>query len=199
MSDHYYTAQPGSEHKLREVEAELFGIRFVFTTDAGVFSRDGVDPGTRALIGSIPPQTGRVLDLGCGWGAAGIPIRRRDPECTLVMTDINERAAGLARSNAERNGAGDVTVVTGDGFEAVEGSFDTILTNPPIRAGKQKIYDLFREARDRLVPGGMLYLVIRKQQGAPSALKYLQECFGDARVIDRSGGYWIIAARRAEE
>lgn len=196
MPDHYYTPLPTSQHALRQFTVSLFHREFSFLTDAGVFSRDGVDPGTRALIEAMPPLKGRVLDLGCGWGAAGIPLAKLYLECSLVLTDVNQRAADLARKNAALNGV-EVTVAVGDGFEAVSGSFDVILSNPPIRAGKKKIYSLFAQAHDRLVPGGVLYIVIRKQQGAPSALKYLSGLFAQAEVIDRSGGYWVIAAHKA--
>ena len=111
----------------------------------------------------------------------------------IVMTDINRRAVELARRNLARNGV-KAEVVQGDGYAAVEGSFDAILTNPPIRAGKALIYSLFDQARARLNPGGALYIVIRKQQGAPSALRHLRETWPAAEVIDRSGGYWVIRA-----
>lgn len=194
MSEHYYTRMPTSEHHERDIAASVLDMDFVFTTDSGVFSRDGIDPGTRALIEALPALSGRALDLGCGWGAAGLPVARKNPGCTVVMTDINQRAAALSRQNARRNGVTNVEIVTGDGFEAVEGRFSAIFTNPPIRAGKQKIYSLFAEARERLESGGCLYIVIRKQQGAPSALKYLSELYSSAEVIERSGGYWVIRA-----
>ncbi len=195
MPDHYYTPLPASQHALRQFTANLFHREFSFLTDAGVFSRDGVDPGTRALIEAIPPLRGRALDLGCGWGAAGIPLAKINPECAFVLTDVNQRAAELARKNAALNGV-EVTVAVGDGFESVSGDFDVIFSNPPIRAGKEKIYGLFAQAHERLAPEGVLYIVIRKQQGAPSALKYLSGLFARAEVIDRSGGYWVIAARK---
>ena len=195
MSDHYYTANPASAHDERRVTLTALGNELVFTTDAGVFSRDGLDKGTEALLNALPvPMEGRVLDLGCGWGPVGVALGKKYPALEIVMTDINQRAAELARRNLAANGVR-AQVVQGDGFAAVEGSFDTILTNPPIRAGKAVIYALFREARARLNPGGALYIVIRKQQGAPSALKFLREVYDEAEVIDRSGGYHVIRAR----
>ena len=83
-----------------------------------------------------------------------------------------------------------------DGFERVEGMFDAVITNPPIRAGKAVIYKMFEDAKTHLVPGGALYLVIRKQQGAPSALKFLKTLYDRAEVIARDGGYWIIRCCR---
>ena len=113
------------------------------------------------------------------------------------MTDINQRAVALARRNLKQNGVR-AEVVQGDGFAAVTGAFDAIITNPPIRAGKAVIYALFARAKDHLKPGGALYLVIRKQQGAPSALKYLREIYAEAEVIDRGSGFHVIRARNGE-
>ena len=194
MTEHYYTAEPDSAHDERRFECEILGRRLAFTTDAGVFSRDGLDRGTEVLLESLPPLRGRVLDLGCGWGAVGVALAKRYPALEVVMTDINQRAVALARRNLAANGVA-AEVAQGDGFAAVTGKFDAIVTNPPIRAGKAVIYALFSRARDFLKPGGALYVVIRKQQGAPSALKYLREIYAEAEVIDRSGGFHVIRAR----
>lgn len=193
MPDHYYTPTPTSAHDERTVAFEILGHRLAFVTDAGVFSRDGLDKGTEALLNALPPLKGRVLDLGCGWGAVGVALAVNDPALDIVMTDVNARAVDLARRNLAANRAR-AAVVQGDGFESVEGTFDAIVTNPPIRAGKAVVYGLFDAARERLNPGGALYAVIRKQQGAPSALKYLQQIFDEAQIIDRSGGFHVIRA-----
>ena len=113
------------------------------------------------------------------------------PGLEIVMTDVNARAVETSRRNLALNRVQAATV-QGDGFENVEGKFNTVITNPPIRAGKQAIYGMFADARDRLNPGGELYIVIRKQQGAPSALKYLKEIFSEAEVVDRDAGFWVI-------
>lgn len=193
MPDHYYTAEPASAHDERRVAVRALGNDLTFITDAGVFSRDGLDRGTEALLEALPPLSGRVLDLGCGWGAVGVALGAKYPELEIVMTDVNARAAALARRNLALNGVR-ATVVQGDGFESVEGSFDAVVTNPPIRAGKAVVYGLFDAARARLRPGGALYAVIRKQQGAPSALKYLRETFARAEIIERSAGFHVIRA-----
>jgi len=193
MAEHYYTEQPSSAHAERAVEFEIFGRVLRCTTDAGVFSRDGLDRGTEVLLNALPPLSGRVLDLGCGWGPVGLALGARDPALDIVMTDVNARAVDLARRNLAANGVA-ATVLQGDGFDAVEGTFDAILTNPPIRAGKAVIYALFDRARVFLNPGGALYIVIRKQQGAPSALRHLQETWPAASIIDRASGYWVLRA-----
>ena len=194
MPDHYYTENPISGHDERRVTLRALGNELTFTTDAGVFSRDGLDRGTEVLLEALPPLSGRVLDLGCGWGAVGVSLGKRYPDLDIVMTDINRRAAELARRNLAENGV-KARVLQGDGFDPVEGLFDAIITNPPIRAGKAVIYGLFARARDYLKPDGALYIVIRKQQGAPSALKFLKENYAEAGVIDRGSGFHVLRAR----
>ena len=194
MTEHYYTENPISSHDVRHISYEILGSTFECDTDAGVFSRDGLDRGTEILLNALPDISGRILDLGCGWGGVGIALGKRYPELNIVMTDINQRAVDLARNNAAQNGV-KAQIVQGDGYGAVEGPFDAIITNPPIRAGKALIYEWFDRARDYVAPNGALYVVIRKQQGAPSALKHLRETWNQAEILDRSSGYWVIMAR----
>ena len=193
MADHYYTENPNSAHDERRVTLRALGNDLVFTTDAGVFSRDGLDRGTEVLLNALPALSGRALDLGCGWGPVGVALAAKYPELEVVMTDINSRAVELTRRNLALNGV-EAAVVQGDGFEAVDGLFDAIVTNPPIRAGKAVIYGMFADARRFLKPGGALYIVIRKQQGAPSALKFLRGTYAGAEVIGRGSGFHVIRA-----
>ena len=193
MTEHYYTAEPVSGHDERRFTEVILGNALSFVTDAGVFSRDGLDRGTEVLLNALPPLSGRALDLGCGWGPVGVALGKKYPGLEIVMTDINRRAVELARRNLAANGVR-AQVLQGDGFEAVEGDFDAIVTNPPIRAGKAAIYGLFGEARRFLKPGGALYIVIRKQQGAPSALKFLRGTYAGAEVIGRGSGFHVIRA-----
>ena len=126
----------------------------------------------------------------------GVTLARKYPECEIVMTDVNHRAVELSRRNLARNGA-KAEVVQSDGFENVTGMFDFILTNPPIRAGKAVIYRLFAEAKEHLTDGGALILVIRKQQGAASAQKYLQTLFPTVTLLDRTAGFHTLQAEPA--
>ena len=194
MPEHYYTASPASKHDERRLTVRALGVELSFTTDAGVFSRDGLDAGTRTLLEALPPLAGRVLDLGCGWGALGGVLAKVYPQARFVLSDINARAVELARRNLRENGLSNAEAVCGDGFAAVEGKFDWILTNPPIRAGKQVIYALFAQAKEFLAPGGTLALVIRTQQGAKSAERYLQSLYQSVKTLDISGGFRVLAA-----
>jgi 16S rRNA (guanine1207-N2)-methyltransferase len=193
MTDHYFSASPQSEHQPFRFETRYRGHTLLFETDSGVFSRSGLDQGTEVLLEALPVHLyGRVLDMGCGYGALGLNIAKAFPECSLTMADINERAVALAAENAKRNGLTAETLQS-DGFGALTGrKFDQIATNPPIRAGKKVIYRMFSDAAHALDKDGAAYIVIRKQQGAPSAKEYLQTLFGNVETIRRSAGYHVF-------
>ena len=191
MAEYYYTNNPTSEHEERHFTSVFMGRTLAFETDAGVFSKQHIDPGSEILCKSLPELHGRVLDMGCGWGAMTVMALARFPALDVTMADVNERALDLAVRNVQKNGM-QAKAVLSDGFERVEGEFDAVMTNPPIRAGKAVIYRMFEDAKAHLAEGGRLFLVIRKQQGAPSALKYLSTLFVSAEVIEKSGGYWVI-------
>ena len=192
-NDHYYTQHPTSAHKAGEVSWEYRGFPLTFETDSGVFSRTEIDEGTELLLRCLPEEmAGTVLDMGCGYGVMGIAIGKAFPGCHVTMSDINERAVSLSEKNARRNGV-TARALQGDGYAALTGEkFATIVQNPPIRAGKAVIYSMFRDAADCLEEGGALWLVIRKQQGAPSALTFLQTLYRDATVTEKKHGFWIL-------
>ena len=192
MAEHYYSQNPNVEHDEQQVIFEVMGRKLRCTTDAGVFSRDGLDMGTRILLEALPELSGRILDLGCGWGPVGAAVGSVYPGTEILMTDVNERAAELAKRNLAANGVKNARVITGDGYASVDGKFSAILLNPPIRAGKQVIYAMFADALDYLEDGGALYIVIRKQQGAESAEKYLKTLYSDVERIAREKGYWVL-------
>ena len=195
MNDHYYTRVPQSESKPVDCAFTYRGLDLTFRTDAGVFSKGEVDTGTRLLLEALPEEMhGDVLDLGCGWGVIGISIARKWPGTQVTMADVNTRALDLSRKNAERNRA-EVICAESDGMEALaDRNFDAVVTNPPIRAGKQVIYKMFADAAQRLKPGGALYLVIRKQQGAESCIRYLETIYAKVEKLDKSGGFWVLKA-----
>ena len=195
MSDHYYSTSPESAHHYETCTWEYRGQKMQFQTDAGVFSKGEVDFGTKVLLKALPETVkGRVLDLGCGWGCVGVTVGKTWPETEIVMSDVNERALGLALENAKRNGVKAEGYLS-DGLESVPGTFQCIITNPPIRAGKQVIYGLFAQSAAALKSDGEMYIVIRKQQGAESAIKYLKTIFQDVETIEKSGGFWVIRCR----
>ena len=195
-NDHYYSENPSSESRPAEARFSYRGHDLCLMSDAGVFSRGELDAGTRILLAALPREIkGDILDLGCGWGPVGVCVGLANSGCAVTLADINARAVNLARKNAEKyKVAGQF--VQSDGFAGIEGMFDCIITNPPIRAGKETIYRMFSDSAARLKADGSFYLVIRKQQGAPSAIRFLATVFPHVEVIDKSGGYWVICCRK---
>lgn len=200
MSEHYYSKKPQTESKPRQWKFTLLGHSFLFETDAGVFSKSEVDFGSRVLIDTFePPELeGAILDVGCGYGPIGLAIAKQNPKCDVYMMDINERAIMLAKKNAQINGIQNVRIFESDGLDAVDKQLRiaAVLTNPPIRAGKEIIFKFYDSAFERLVDGGQLWVVIQKKQGAPSTVNHLQEKFTEVDVVEKKKGYWIIRAKK---
>ncbi|WP_040953134.1 class I SAM-dependent methyltransferase [Gorillibacterium massiliense] len=200
MSEHYYTGKPTAKHEQRTIQDKLRGRAFTFLTDAGVFSKGGVDFGSRLLIETMEVrENDRVLDVGCGYGPIGLTAATLALHGAVTMVDINERAVELAKSNAQKNGIANVSIITSDLFEAVqEQEFDCILTNPPIRAGKETVHRIFEEAYQHLALGGSLWVVIQKKQGAPSAFTKLEALFGEVQEAAKDKGYWIFRCVKSD-
>lgn len=200
MSDHYYTSKPQTESKPRHWTFKLLGHTFSFETDAGVFSKSEVDFGSRVLIDvfQMPDIDGAIFDVGCGYGPIGLSIAKTNPDRTVFMMDINERAVALSQKNAQVNGVQNVRIFVSDGLSMVDKDVDAaaILTNPPIRAGKETIFRFYDGAYDRLVSSGELWVVIQKKQGAPSTVSYLEEKFSEVDVVEKKKGYWIVRAKK---
>jgi 16S rRNA (guanine1207-N2)-methyltransferase len=196
MSNYYYSESPDAKHDRRQHAAELRGMSFKFMTDAGVFSKAGVDYGSQVLINSLILQKNeRVLDVGCGYGPIGLTAARLAPEGHVTMIDINERAVALAQENARLNGITNVDILQSDVYSAVaERSFTAILTNPPIRAGKSVVHQIFEEGYQLLESGGSMWVVIQKKQGAPSAEAKLESLFGEVQEVTKDKGYRIFRA-----
>ncbi|THF79089.1 class I SAM-dependent methyltransferase [Cohnella fermenti] len=199
MSEHYYTQKPQTANDRKSIAVELRGFKLQLTSDAGVFSRDGVDYGSRTLIDRMTfAEDADVLDLGCGYGPIGLAAARLAPRGHVTMLDINERAVALALENAKRNGIGNVSAMQSDIYGSVEGRrFDAILSNPPIRAGKVVVHRILTEAKEHLNPGGSLWIVIQNKQGAPSARAKLEDTFGEDQVeeIGKDKGYRVYRAK----
>ncbi|MEW9032466.1 MAG: class I SAM-dependent methyltransferase [Planifilum fimeticola] len=197
--EHYFTSRPETTGAERQIAARLKGFEFRFWTDAGVFSKQGIDFGTRLLIETVQlPEAAEILDLGCGYGPVGIVCAKADPSCRVTMVDVNRRALLLAERNARLNGvSGRVTILESDGLRALSDRlFDAALINPPIRAGKAVVYRLFAESAEHLRPGGSLWVVIRKKQGAESAKRELEKHFRNVSRVEQKKGYWILRADR---
>ncbi|MFD1429026.1 class I SAM-dependent methyltransferase [Lacticaseibacillus mingshuiensis] len=196
----YFENDPALAHDEQTFQFDLAGHQLTFTTDNGVFSKHTVDFGSRTLIDTVMAQTliaGPVLDVGCGWGPIGLSLAKAMPTRHVVMSDVNERALTLAKRNATANQVENVEILESSVYDAIEGSFAAIVTNPPVRAGKAVVSAILSGSLAHLLPGGELFVVLQKKQGAPSALKLMKATFGDAVVLQKAHGYYILHAQKA--
>lgn len=191
---HYYSEEQQVESNESEISFNLNDIVLKLMTDNGVFSKSSVDFGskllTETLIKDAHPE--RLLDVGCGYGTMGLMIVKHVPDCTLHMVDVNERALNLARKNAIHNNVKDVHVYKSDGLNEVSETFDCVISNPPIRAGKEVVHRILSDSYRVLNSQGALYIVIQKKQGMPSAKKKMEEVFGNVTVLKKDKGYYIL-------
>ncbi|MCA0170849.1 class I SAM-dependent methyltransferase [Bacillus sp. RAR_GA_16] len=197
MSEHYYTKNPGVKSNPNKIVADLRGQQLQFKTDSGVFSKKEVDFGSKLLIESFeePEVEGDIVDAGCGYGPIGISLASEFSNRRFYMLDINERATELAMNNAIKNRVHNVTVMTSDQLSAVKDQrFASVLTNPPIRAGKDVVHGIFEDAHHVLKERGTLWVVIQKKQGAPSAVTKLEEMFEHVETVVKKKGYYILKA-----
>mgnify|MGYP003296287381 CR=1 FL=1 len=190
---HYFTDNRSLPQNRKKMEFRIWGFRVYLITDNGVFSKEKVDFGSELLLSTLTPSamSGKVLDVGCGYGTIGLSIKVANPELDVTMVDVNDRALELTQLGAEVNGV-TVNAFKSHCYENVTGTFQHIITNPPIRAGKDVVYSIFEGAHEHLDTDGALWVVIRKQQGAPSAIKKLEEIFGNCTVINKDKGYFIL-------
>ncbi|SER02099.1 16S rRNA m(2)G 1207 methyltransferase [Virgibacillus subterraneus] len=197
MSEHYFSQNPQSKSSPKKWIYQLRGKVYTFESDYGVFSKNEVDYGSRLLIEQFRPPsiTGEFLDLGCGYGPIGITLADCYQDRNIILTDINERAINLAQQNADHNNVVNVEFVQSDRLSNLTNrSFAAILTNPPIRAGKKVVHQMFEDSKNALLQHGQLWVVIQKKQGAPSAKEKLSDLFGNVEVVVRSKGYFILRA-----
>ena len=187
----YYAENPDAAHDIHELRVELLGEKMTFLTDAGVFSKKMVDFGSQLLLKCLEVNQGEtVLDVGCGYGPLGLSLAKvYGVQATMV--DINNRALDLARQNAERNKV-EAMIFQSNIYEQVEDKFDHVISNPPIRAGKQVVHEIIEKSQDFLETGGDLTIVIQKKQGAPSAKSKMEEVFGNCEIVKKDKGYYIL-------
>ena len=195
---HYFSEKPIAKSDIKIVEDILRGKRLKFKTDAGVFSYGKVDKGTKILVENvIVDEDDDIVDLGCGYGVIGIALA--DEVKSVTMTDINRRAIKLAKENIKLNNleSCDIRVVHSDLYENVrDREYDKIITNPPIRAGKDILHRIIKEGKDILKEGGEIWVVIQTKQGAKSLAKFMEEVFGNVGTVTIKGGYRVLKSKK---
>ena len=162
-----------------------------FLTDAGVFSKKMIDYGSRVLLSALEfNKKETLLDVGCGYGTLGLTLAKAQ-ELEVTLVDINQRALDLARKNADANQVS-ADIFQSNVYEHVTGQFHHIISNPPIRAGKQVVHEVISGSYDHLLADGDLTIVIQKKQGAPSAKSKMEEVFGNCETLKKDKGYYIL-------
>lgn len=199
---HYFSATPAGPAVRRPLSVVLAGARRDLVTSSGLFSPDGVDKGTAILLDTVPePEGERFLDIGCGWGPIALTMALRSPSAMVYAVDVNERCVALTAENAERLGLGAIRASTPDAVDPAL-KFDTIWSNPPIRIGKQELHALLMLWLPRLAPGGRAWLVVQKNLGADSLLRWLQEELPEgftATRADTSKSFRVLEVYRSSE
>jgi len=196
---HYFTSNENLISETRELTYKYGFFSFTFLSDNGVFSKKGIDYGSKLLVEAYLEDNNKelkVLDVGCGYGYIGIVISKVTGSY-VDMIDVNKRAIHLTKRNI-KNMKVNASVFESDAYSNVEDSYDVIITNPPIRAGKNKVLEILLGAFDHLNENGKLYFVIRKDQGALSIKKIIEEKY-KVDMLSRSKGYFIYRVNKIEE
>lgn len=196
--NHYFSSNSNLEDNKEIIQYNYKDIKLKFHTNSGVFSRKNVDAGSITLVENIDYLHGNVLDLGCGYGFIGITLRKLFKDINLTMADVNERAVDLARKNAELNNVS-ADIIVSDGFENIDKIFDNIILNPPIRAGKEIIYKLYKDSHDNLNIDGSFYIVIKTKHGAKSHIKELKNIFGNCHIVYKKKGDYVLRCVKIEK
>ena len=191
--EHYFTQNPSGEYNEKTLTVHIAGRKMEFIAADGVFSKNALDYGTSVLLDAFFKEhqsVGTLLDLGCGYGPIGISAAVVTG-AKSTMRDINQRAVELAKKNAQANGIYP-DISQGDGYENINGIFDVIITNPPIRAGKSVYYPWIENAPQHLNEKGEFWAVAQKKQGADSLKKFMKSTFGNCEVVARDSGYYVL-------
>lgn len=191
---HYFTNEENLKSEIEKVIAEINGIPFYFYTDNGVFSKGELDFGTELLLKNFKydnPNNKTLLDIGCGCGPIGIYASHLG--FAVDMSDVNKRAIHLSKMSLKEQGL-NANVFESDAYKNITNKYDYIVSNPPIRVGKEKLYEIVMNAKEHLKGGGSLWIVVRKQQGAESMLRDMKNAYKTVEVIAKKKGFFIIKA-----
>lgn len=191
---HYFTNEENLKSEIEKVIAEINGIPFYFYTDNGVFSKGELDFGTELLLKNFKydnPNNKTLLDIGCGCGPIGIYASHLG--FTVDMSDVNKRAIHLSKMSLKEQNL-NANVFESDVYKNITNKYDYIVSNPPIRVGKEKLYEIVMNAKEHLKDGSSLWIVVRKQQGAESMVRDMKNAYKTVEVIAKKKGFFIIKA-----
>lgn len=194
--NHYFTNDENLKSEIKRIDYKYDSFLFTFLTDNGVFSKNCVDKGTEVLINTYLEKNRekkKVLDIGCGYGVIGI-ILNKITGSSIFMTDVNKRSVHLSQLNIKENKLENITATYSDAYENIDEKYDVIITNPPIRVGNEKLLEILSGASNHLNSNGELWFVIRKDQGALTIAKRLENIY-DIIMINKQKGYMVFLAK----
>ena len=195
---HYFSEVQDVKSVKKIINYEIKNEKFEFLTDNGVFSKTKVDFGTDVMLRTFLNENKklkniRILDIGCGYGVVSVVLKRFFEKAKILSTDVNERALELTKENIQKNNrTDDFEVRKSFVFDNISENFDVILSNPPIRAGKQVIFEIYEKSFFHLNKNGEFYCVIQTKHGAKSTKKKLEELFGNCTTLVIEAGYRIF-------
>lgn len=198
MSNQYFENNKDLKSIEKEISFFIKGKNIKFTTDLGVFSKGGVDFGSSQLLKNIKinDDVKTILDVGCGYGTIGLTIALLYKNTIVDMVDVNLRAIELAKKNAILNSIINVNIFECNVYQNIHKTYDLIVTNPPIRAGKKVVHQILIEGQKYLNDHGSLWCVIQKKQGALSAIKVLDANYQEVIIHCKEKRYYIIEAKK---
>jgi len=190
--EHYYSENPTSELTVKELVLKLRnGHKYLFKAPSGVYGKKRIDRASILLIEKVELTNEKVLDMGCGYGAIGIALKKEFPDIDLYMSDINNRAVDFSKINAKNNNVNAV-IKQGNLFKPWEDDyFDVIVSNPPIVAGKEVLHELIDESYYHLNENGKMYLVAYHNKGGKGLENYMEQIFGKVKELEKSGGFRV--------
>lgn len=198
---HYYSENPDIKTNRRNMLYSIGNKEIEIYTDNGVFSKNKVDYGTDIMLNTFISHNNdklmkkNILDIGCGYGIVGLILKLTYSYINITLSDINNRALELSKLNFEKYNL-EANILHSNLFENISDKFDIILSNPPIRTGKQNVFKIYEEAYNHLNTNGEFYCVIQTKQGAKSTEKKLNELFGNCKTLNISNGYRIYLSKK---
>ncbi len=197
MANQYFENNLNLKNEINKIEYYFKQTKITLFSDNGVFSKSGIDFGSNLLLKNLKLENAKkILDVGCGYGTIGLTISKINPNVFVTMVDVNLRAISLCKKAIEFNMIKNANVMESNVYQNIAEYFDLIVTNPPIRAGKKIVHKILLDGIKYLKEGGALWCVIQKKQGAPSAVKALQNVYKKVEIVGNDKGYWIIKAMK---
>ena len=195
IMNQYFENNKNLKSEINKINVKVKDTEFIFYTDNGVFNKKGLDYGTRLLLENIDfTNKTKFLDVGCGCGPIGIYVALQNKNYNVDMIDVNERALHLCNISKKENNLDNINIFKSDAYENIKDKYDLIITNPPIHAGKKKVYEIINDAKNYLNNNGELLIVIRKDQGAKSLIKDFSDIY-NFEIITKDKGFYIIKGK----